>query len=139
MSKNELVCGLDPGRDKCGLAIVAGNGNCVHHEIVATDALKAKLREMQEEYGFRILVMGNGTTSKQAGERARQSLPDVELVVVDEYRTTDAAREEYWQMHRPTGWRRLLPHGMLVPPEPVDDLAALILARRYVKGEDGRS
>ena len=139
MSENEIVCGLDPGRDKCGLAIVDGNGDCVHHEIAATDALETKLKEMHGAYGFRILVMGNGTTSKQAGKRVRQSLPDVELVVVDEYRTTDEAREEYWRMHRPAGWRRLLPHGMLVPPEPVDDLAALILARRYVKGEKGRS
>ena len=138
MSENELVCGLDPGRDKCGLAIADGNGNCVHHEIAATDALEAKLKEMHASYGFRILVMGNGTTSKQAGKRARQSLPDVELVVADEYRTTDEAREEYWRMNRPTGWRRLLPHGMLVPPEPVDDLAALILARRYVKGAHGQ-
>lgn len=135
MSKGELVCGLDPGRDKCGLAIVDSDGNCTQHEIVATALLESKLKEMQAKYGFRLLVMGNGTTSKQAGMRVRQSLPDVELVVVDEYRTTDEAREEYWRMHRPTGWRRLLPHGMLVPPEPVDDLAALILARRYVKNE----
>ena len=135
----ELVCGLDPGRDKCGLAIVDRQGLCVHHEIAATEALEAQLQKLQAEYGFHMLIMGNGTTSKQAGTRVRQSLPEVELVVVDEYRTTDAAREEYWRMHRPTGWRRLLPHGMLVPPEPVDDLAALILARRYVKGEHGRS
>ena len=56
----------------------------------------------------------------------------VVLAVVDEYRTTDAAREEYWRIHPPAGWRRLVPRGMLVPPEPVDDLAALILARAMI-------
>ena len=82
--------------------------------------------------GFSLLVMGNGTTSKKAAQRVRAVLPETELAVVDEYRTTDAAREEYWRIHPPAGWRRLVPRGMLVPPEPVDDLAALILARRYV-------
>lgn len=133
--KKNLVCGLDPGRDKCGLAVVNKQGICLHHEIVATDILTEQLISLQSKYGFQILVMGNGTTSRQAENRVRQDLPCMELVVVDEYRTTDEAREEYWRIHRPSGWRRLLPHGMLVPPEPVDDLAALILARRYVKGK----
>ncbi len=133
--KENLVCGLDPGRDKCGLAVVNKQGICLHHEIVATDILTEQLISLQSKYGFQILVMGNGTTSRQAEHRVRQDLPGMELVVVDEYRTTDEAREEYWRIHRPSGWRRLLPHGMLVPPEPVDDLAALILARRYVKGK----
>ena len=133
--KENLVCGLDPGRDKCGLAVVNKQGICLHHEIVATDILTEQLISLQSKYGFQILVMGNGTTSRQAEHRVRQDLPCMELVVVDEYRTTDEAREEYWRIHRPSGWRRLLPHGMLVPPEPVDDLAALILARRYVKGK----
>lgn len=126
------VAGLDPGRDKCGLALVDSCGDCLWHQVVPTAELEQHLKEMYASHGFRVLVMGNGTTSKKAALRVREALPDVELVVVDEYRTTDAAREEYWRIHKPSGWRRLVPRGMLVPPEPVDDLAALILARRYV-------
>ena len=126
------VAGLDPGRDKCGLALVDGMGECLWHQVVPTEELEQHLREMYDGYGFRVLVMGNGTTSKKAALHVRAALPDVQLEVVDEYRTTDAAREEYWRIHKPSGWRRFVPRGMLVPPEPVDDLAALILARRYV-------
>ena len=126
------VAGLDPGRDKCGLALVDGMGECLWHQVVPTEELEQHLREMYDGYGFRVLVMGNGTTSKKAALRVRAALPDVALEVVDEYRTTDAAREEYWRIHKPSVWRRFVPRGMLVPPEPVDDLAALILARRYV-------
>lgn len=130
---SELVAGLDPGRDKCGLAVVSPEGECLFHQVVPAAELAEHLRSLQAEYGFRRLVMGNGTTSRQAGKQVRAALPETELIVMDEYRTTDAAREEYWQLHKPTGWRRLVPRGMLVPPEPVDDLAALILARRYVQ------
>ncbi|MGM9540365.1 pre-16S rRNA-processing nuclease YqgF [Anaerovibrio sp.] len=126
------VAGLDPGRDKCGLAVVDAGGSCLLHQVVPAAELERHLKELYSGYGFRVLVMGNGTTSKKAALRVRAALPDVELVVADEYRTTDAAREEYWRIHPPSGWRRLVPRGMLVPPEPVDDLAALILARRYV-------
>ena len=129
-----LTAGLDPGRDKCGLAVVDDEGNCIFHQVVATEKLEESRWELKEKYSFETLVMGNGTTSKKAEATVRSALTDINLAVVDEYRTTDAAREEYWKMNPPTGWRKLVPRGMLVPPVPVDDLAALILARRYVIG-----
>ena len=54
------------------------------------------------------------------------------LEVVDEYYTTQLARKEYWQARPPKGWRRLLPVSMQVPPEPVDDFVAVLLAQRYL-------
>ena len=64
MNRNEkLVCGLDPGRDKCGLAVVDSQGSCLYHEIVATVQLEEQLKQLQGKYGFSTLVMGNGTTS----------------------------------------------------------------------------
>ena len=127
-----LTAGLDPGRDKCGLAVVDEKGDCLFHQVVPTAELEHHLQQLYEDYGFSRLVMGNGTTSKKAELRVRSALPEIGVVVVDEYRTTDAARDEYWRIHPPAGWRRLVPRGMLVPPDPVDDLAALILARRHV-------
>lgn len=131
-----LTAGLDPGRDKCGLAVVDDEGNCIFHQVVATEKLGESLWELKEKYSFETLVMGNGTTSKKAEATVRSALTDINLAVVDEYRTTDAARDEYWQMNPPKGLKRLIPRGMLVPPVPVDDLAALILARRYVANGD---
>ena len=58
---------------------------------------------------------------------------DVLLPVVDEYRTTELAKREYWKAHPPTGWRRFLPVTMQVPPEPVDDFVAVLLGRRYIE------
>ena len=64
-----------------------------------------------------------------------QTYPRLELVVVDEYRTTELAKGEYWKAHPPTGWRRLLPVTMQVPPVPVDDFVAVLLGRRYIQGK----
>lgn len=130
---SKLTAGLDPGRDKCGLSVVDELGSCLFHQVVPTAFLEKYLQELHEQYDYSSIVMGNGTTSSKAAKRVQKALPDVELIVVDEYRTTDEARSEYWKLYPPAGWRRFVPRGMLVPPEPVDDLAALILARRYVK------
>ena len=39
----------------------------------------------------------------------------------------------YWQYNPPTGWRRFVPKGMQFPPEPVDDLTAYVIGKRYTK------
>lgn len=129
----ENIAGLDPGKDKCGIAVIDSIGKELWREIAATVSLGKRLQELHSRYGFSRLVMGNGTTSKKAGRTAAAALPEVQLIVVDEYRTTDAARVEYWKINKPKGWRKLLPQGLLVPPEPVDDIAAMILARRYAE------
>ena len=74
-----------------------------------------------------------GTTSREARARLQKALPDLCIEVVDEYRTTDLAKKAYWKAKPPRGWRRLLPVTMQVPPEPVDDFVAVILASRYIK------
>ena len=55
-------------------------------------------------------------------------------MVVDEYRTTEMAKKEYWKVNPPRGLKKLIPLGMQVPPVPVDDFVAVILARRYISG-----
>ena len=60
-------------------------------------------------------------------------VPALEILVRDEYRTTEMAKGEYWKANPPKGWRRLLPVTMQVPPVPVDDFVAVILGRRYLK------
>ena len=52
--------------------------------------------------------------------------------IVNEYRTTDEAKKRYWQENPPKGIRRLIPRGMLVPPVPVDDFAAVIIGEKYL-------
>ena len=124
------IMAVDPGRDKCGLAVIDGQGRILWRQVIETGDLEKIAQERAGEFAPACVILGNGTTSKAAGGRLQAALPDLALKVVDEYRTTEEAKKLYWQVNPPKGWRRLLPVTMQVPPEPVDDLVAVILARR---------
>lgn len=127
------IMAVDPGRDKCGLAVLSGEGKVLWRQVVETARLQEKAGERAGEFGVSLLLLGNGTTSKSAEEKLREALPHTKLKVVEEYRTTEEAKKLYWQVNPPKGWRRLLPTSLQVPPEPVDDLVAVILARREIE------
>lgn len=132
------IAAVDPGRDKCGLAIVAENGRVLDQAVVATVWLVEELVTRIKEFGPELLLIGNGTTSAKAQARIREALPEFKVVVVDEYRTTEEAKRVYWEAHPPTGWRRFFPTSMQVPPVPVDDFVAVILAQRYLINKNYR-
>lgn len=124
------VLAIDPGREKCGVAVLATDGRILVQEVVVTAELDAVVGALIAAY-TPIVIMGNGTTS--AAAKARVEALGYEVILVDEYRTTDAAKRAYWEAHPPRGWRRLVPRGMLVPPVPVDDFVAVILAQRFLQ------
>ena len=124
------VLAIDPGREKCGVAVLASDGRILVQEVVATAALDAAVGALIRAYEPNV-IMGNGTTSADA-KKWVEAL-GVSVTLVDEYRTTDAAKCAYWEAHPPRGWRRLMPRGMLVPPVPVDDFVAVILAQRFLE------
>ena len=134
MLTNKLILGLDPGRDKTGLALVDSDGRLIQVQVVPTGTVPAVLPELAAR--ARVLVIGDGTTSAKMQQMVRQLVPDKKLIVINETSSTEAARPLYWQEHPPTGWRKLVPLGMLVPPEPLDGYAAAILARRYLQQQE---
>ena len=127
-----VVAAVDPGREKCGVAVVDEDGNVLERAVVATARLADELTARAIKFRPELILLGNGTTSCAAEETIRAALSDIPVAIVDEYRTTDEAKVAYWKAHPPTGWRRFLPTGMQVPPEPVDDFVAVILAQRYL-------
>ena len=128
MSRSILA--IDPGREKCGVAVLASDGRVLVQRVVMTAALDAAVGALIRAYEPNV-IMGNGTTSADAKKRVEAL--GVPVTLVDEYRTTDAAKCAYWEAHPPRGWRRLMPRGMLVPRVPVDDFVAVILAQRFLE------
>ena len=124
------VLAIDPGREKCGVAVLASDGRVLVQRVVTTAELDAAVGALIRAYEPNV-IMGNGTTSADAKKRVEAL--GVPVTLVDEYRTTDAAKCAYWKAHPPRGWRRLVPRGMLVPPVPVDDFVAVILAQRFLE------
>jgi RNase H-fold protein (predicted Holliday junction resolvase) len=124
--------GFDPGRQKCGVAIVGADRQVQIHQIVAvTDAI-ALVQTWVAQYGVELIVLGDQTASKQWQDQIQAALPDLEVVRVDERYSSLQARDRYWQMFPPRGLVRLLPIGLREPPRPVDDIVAILLVERYL-------
>jgi RNase H-fold protein (predicted Holliday junction resolvase) len=128
-----MILGFDPGRDKCGIAVMDATGKIYAHRVVASDEAIAVIRELARQYSLQQVVMGNLTTARAWYEQLRGELgADFPIEMVDERNSSLEARDRYWQMYPPQGVMRLLPRGMRLPPRPVDDIVAILLIERYL-------
>jgi len=126
-----IIVGFDPGKDKCGIAVMGENRELLEHEVVAADEVIAGLKVLENKYKPGILVMGNQTTAK-SWKSELESCLDLPIVLVDERNSTLEARDRYWMMYPPRGLGRLIPQGMRLPPRPIDDIVAILLIERHL-------
>lgn len=129
---NDEILAIDPGREKTGIAILK-NSDILEHKIINSDELVQIIKSLLEKYIIKTIVMGNGTSSKKKYDLLKREFIDRDIVLINEYRTTDEARKLYFQENPPKGWKKLIPLGMQVPPVPVDDYAAIVIGRKYLK------
>lgn len=132
--QQEAVLAVDPGREKCGIAVVHRTQGTLYKAVVPTGELAATAAALVMQYRLTTVIIGNSTSSRAARKEIGALTVQGEkltMIPVDEYRSTDQARKRYWADHPPRGLKRLLPTGMQVPPVPVDDYAAVVLAERY--------
>ena len=132
MNKTAYYLGIDPGRSKTGLALVDAAGQIVALHIAMTENMEAELKGFVGTQALAGIVMGNGTNNKAIGAAVSKVFPKVALALVGEAHSTEEARTLYWQVNPPTGWRKLVPLGMLVPEEPLDAYAAVVQVRRWL-------
>lgn len=129
----QYFLGFDPGRDKCGVAVMSDQRELLTHEVVPAGAALAKLRTWAETVAIATVVLGDQTTSRQWQQRLLSDWPDCPpIVLVDERHSTLEARDRYWQMYPPQGLQRLVPQGMRQPPRAIDDIVAVLLIERYL-------
>lgn len=129
---NDEILAIDPGREKTGIAILK-NSDVLEHKIINSDELVQIIKSLLEKYIIKTIVMGNGTSSKKKYDLLKREFIDRYIVLINEYRTTDEARKLYFQENPPKGWKKLIPLCMQVPPVPVDDYAAIVIGRKYLK------
>jgi RNase H-fold protein (predicted Holliday junction resolvase) len=137
----DVVIAIDPGREKCGVAVVAAKRGVLFRAVVDSKKLTELVGRLNSAYHPVRILMGNGTGHNPLAQemalilKNRQEADENSLLLVDEYGTTEDARRLYWRENPPRGWRRLIPLGLQTPPEPVDGYVAWILAERYLHGE----
>lgn len=133
------VLAIDPGNDKTGLALLSDNGSLVARTIIASHNLEENVSAIYHEYpSISRLVCGNGTNHRHLYPKleALAHLWSLPISLVNEAHTTEEAKRLYWVLNPPKGLRRLVPKGMLVPPEPVDDITAYVIGRRWLQEQD---
>lgn len=119
------LAGVDPGRSKCGLVLVDTESlQVLGGAVVICEQVLDRLSDWQVAGGLDGIVLGDGTGSA-AWLPKLQSLAPVQQV--NEYGTTLQARRRYWELWPPRGWQRLIPRGLLIPPEELDAIAALVM------------
>lgn len=189
------LVGFDPGRDKCGVAIVRLTP-CTKPNAIATlqamltvehravipsaEAIAYLQSQCQTRYPAQVpdsslaqtiagVIMGDGTTSKQwltqlqqlqslrsvssnphpvitatvppststpststADIRTPTSTTTILIERINEYNSTQEARDRYWQLYPPQGFTRLVPAALRTIEQPIDDIVAVILVERFV-------
>jgi RNase H-fold protein (predicted Holliday junction resolvase) len=132
----KTVLAIDPGSSKCGMALVRREDSSVlkliWRAVSPREQVIAKVKEAMEVDPFSLVIVGSGTTSKQLIHELREQLPSIGILVVDEKNTSLQARERYWEHNPRRGLRRFGPSTLWLPPEPVDDFVAYILAERVL-------
>lgn len=124
------VLGIDPGTRKVGFAVIAAaHTPALEQGIETLDGMRTRLESLRQRYALEAVALGDGTNV--AAIRSLVEALGVPVHLVDESDTTYRARRLYFADHPPRGWRRLLPLGLQVPERPIDDYAALLIARRY--------
>ncbi|MGF1538964.1 MAG: pre-16S rRNA-processing nuclease YqgF [Pleurocapsa sp.] len=130
-----MILGFDPGRDKCGVAVMNAERSVVYHQVIESDRAIAMIQELCQKFAVELIVMGDRTTAKSWRKQLTSNLANIPIVMVDENNSTLEARDRYWEMYPPRGLNRLIPLGMRVPPRPVDDIVAILLIERYLDGD----
>jgi RNase H-fold protein (predicted Holliday junction resolvase) len=130
------ILGFDPGKDKCGIAVMDDDRVLYDHQVVSTAEVISQLQALCRQYPIAHIVIGDQTTAKQWRDQLSSFFPSIPINLVDERYSSLEARDRYWQMYPPRLWEKLIPLGMRQPPRPIDDIVAIILIERYLTQVD---
>jgi len=125
---------VDPGREKCGIAVVTLRREVLDRGIIDTPQLPVRVAHYVGRFGIETVVLGDRTYAREVAALIRSAGLRLEIVFVDEHRSSELGRQRYLIAHPGRGWRRLLPIGLRSPSRPYDDYVAIILAERYLDG-----
>ena len=93
----ELLCSIDPGRDKTGVALVHADGTLEKKCIVRTVDYEQELARLLAGKEIFALVMGNGTRHEVMQERTEALLGklgrEIPVTLVDEKYTTEMGEQ----------------------------------------------
>jgi hypothetical protein len=128
------VLAVDPGRDKCGLAVATPEA-ILFRAIVPTAEIGLTCHYLLARHPAALVLVGDATGSAPVAQAIRAANPQATLQLVPEAHTSLQARRRYFRDNPADWWQKLIPAGMRLPPRPVDDYAAVLLAERFFSAQ----
>ena len=128
-----MILAIDPGSEKCGLAILGQDARVSHKNIVPTAEISDEVAALLTKHTVEMIVIGQGAFGRALEKRLLEAAVKSNFTFIPENDSSWQARQRYWQEHPPAGWLRFIPTSLRVPPVPVDDYAAVIIGERYLK------
>ncbi len=113
--------------------MVSRQQGSLYQGVVSLAEIPDVVRRIAEEFAIDEVAMGDCTGAEQTRDKLAQAGIDIPVTTVNEELTSRLARQRYWEDNPPRGLARLIPLGLRVPPQPVDDYAALIIAERLLE------
>ena len=127
-----FILGFDPGRDKCGIAVISEDGKLYYHAVIKSYDVVRQVNFLYKKFFFKVLVMGGQTTSRIWKESLEKKLLfSIPIIKIDESNSTLEARNRYWQMYPPKSISRLIPESLRIPTRSIDDIVAILLVERF--------
>jgi hypothetical protein len=123
-SSNTLLA-IDPGRNKCGIAILDSSGNVLMRKESTPAESSDILASLIDQYKPSRVVIGDGTGSSlfvSMLEKLMTNKPEL----IREKNTTLEARELAWSENPPSGIMRYLPRLFWPTPKDLDSWAAIV-------------
>lgn len=130
-SSKEIIVAVDPGREKCGVAVVTGDLELISKEIVSREEAVHRVLELAKKHGAGKVVLGDRTGSREFAGEIAQEHPSPEILFIDEHMSSMEGRRRYLLDHPLPGLGKLIPVSLRAPGEPFDDYVAVVLAERF--------
>jgi len=127
-----VLLGFDPGKQKCGVAVMGLDRKIHFQAVIPSEVAIAKVRNLLDSYPISLMVMGDQTASKHWKLQLKETFTDLRIITVDERYSSEEARQRFWQIYPAQGLMKLVPMGMRSPNRPIDDIVAIILIERYL-------
>jgi len=124
--------GIDPGRNKCGIAIVTEKGEVVEKEIAETTNLSRKIEEVLSRFSISKCILGNGTYADKVFNILQLLLEEEKIIFIEEADSTYIAEQRYLKKNPPLGLNFLNKIIKFKPKKPLDDYTAVVLVEKYL-------
>lgn len=133
-SDQPVILGFDPGRRKCGLAVIGVDRALRYHQVIEAELAINTIQALRQQFPISLLVMGDQTTAKDWKQKLSHDLADpLRIIMVDERHSSLEARDRYWQMYPAKGLVSLIPQSFRTISRPIDDIVAILLVERYLE------